>query len=431
MEDVHPLYARSVSDPSFVDLEAGAPGLHLVPTCALASAMSRVLGPSAGPPSGPPPFCMLYGALRGPLSLREALCEYLNGELARCEGYVRASARELCVTNGCSQALDTLCSRLCRPGDVVLAERVTYFLCQSVFEDHGLRVVPVEVTVDGIDLVDLEAKMAEHHPRMLYLIPVYQNPTGATLPHASRRALVAIARRHACAVVADEVYQLLWFDAARLPPAPMCCYDDCAGDWPGVVSVCTFSKLVCPGLRLGWVQSRREALVEAVGSAGFVVSGGGLNPVVAAAVCEMLRSGDLAEHVRSFRAALAAAAAELSSALVRAFGPDVEIREPEGGFFLWAALRGSAGEALGGDSARVVQALASEGVALKRGDLCVLREGQQTARQAAVSARCARAMRLCLAYCPRERMSEGVDRVHRALAALGSSPAAHSAPLDA
>nr|ANP21962.1 aromatic aminotransferase 3 [Mastigamoeba balamuthi] len=435
MEDVHPLCRRSISDPTLIDLEAGAPGLHLLPATALAAATTRVLIPnyenrnvddgdsSAATAAAFDPFtsplCMLYGALRGPLSLRRALSDYLNGELAACSGYERCSAEELCVTNGCSQSLDLLCARLCRPGDVVLAERITYFLCQSIFEDHGVRVVPVEVGADGIDVADLEAKMKAHRPRMLYMIPVYQNPTGATVPHAARQAIVALARRHSCAVVSDEVCELLWFDPGRLPPAPMACYDDRAPDWPGVVSVWSLSKLVCPGLRLGFLHSRRPALLDACSSAGYVVSGGGLNPVLAAAVREMLLSGDLAQHVRALRGSLAGAASELSAALAQQFGADVEVRAPGGGFFLWAALRGRAGEALGSARDKVLAALAAEGVAVKRGDLCLLREEAATAKGAEVAAETAKAMRLCLAYCPRSRMSEGVARIRKALGTLG------------
>ena len=134
-------------------------------------------------------------------------------------------------------------------GDVVFVEDPTYFLALDIFRHHGLQVVGIEVDDDGLSIDALEAALAEHRPAFVYVIPAFQNPTGVTMAPHRRARLLELAERHDFLVVADEVYQLLRYAGSDVPPMAA------SVDTGRVLSLGTFSKILAPGLRLGWIQA--------------------------------------------------------------------------------------------------------------------------------------------------------------------------------
>ncbi|MGI8747764.1 MAG: PLP-dependent aminotransferase family protein, partial [Deinococcus sp.] len=259
-----------------------------------------------------------------------------------------------------------------------------------IFRSHGLKVVGVPLTTDGLDLEQLEALVAEHRPRLLYTIPTFQNPSGHTLDAGQRRELVDLAERGDFLVVADEVYQHLSFGDAVLPSFGTL-VDSCR-----VMSLGSFSKILAPGLRLGWVHAD-QGLLGALEGSGMLVSGGGISPFTAAMVRGVLDLGLLGPSLDRLRRTYAGRAACLADAL-RQLGPGtLSFEEPAGGYFIWASLPA------GLSSAALLKVARERGVEFKPGGLFSLTQAQEGR------------LRLCFSYYDEEPLREGARRLGAAL----------------
>jgi DNA-binding transcriptional MocR family regulator len=179
-------------------------------------------------------------------------------------------------------------------------------------------------------LAALLADRARPRPALFYTIPAYQNPTGSVLPAARRQALVELAQRYGFIVVADEVYHLLHYGPP--PPPPLASFDTSPRGC--VVSLGSFSKILAPGLRLGWVQAH-PALIRRFVEAGMVASGGGLNHFTAALVHATLELGLLEHNLTTLRATYGERVQALTTALRQHLPHDVRFAVPGGGYFVW------------------------------------------------------------------------------------------------
>jgi DNA-binding transcriptional MocR family regulator len=268
-----------------------------------------------------------YGAEQGGGPFRHALADFLT------RGYgFPVDPGCLFATHGASGGLDLVCTLFTCPGDAIFVEEPSYFLALRIFADHGLRTIPVPTDADGLAVEALEAMLAEVHPKFVYVIPTFQNPSGQTLSAERRARLVALARERDFLIVADEVYHFLNYTCQ--PPKPLAAW---AGDG-NVISLNSFSKILAPGLRLGWIQSDAETIRRLAGC-GLLDSGGGLGPVTGAVVHEALESGGVEENVGKLKAVYASRAQRMESALRRRL-PAAQFRTPEGGFFFWVRLPG-------------------------------------------------------------------------------------------
>ncbi len=306
----------------------------------------------------------------------------------------------LFTTNGNSQALDMVCTVYSRPGDVVVVEEPSYFLAHGIFADHGLEVVGVPIDEDGLDpdRVDSElTRLAREGRRVpfIYTIPVFHNPTGVTLGEQKRARLVEVAADHGVLVVADEVYHLLPTDhAVPLPPAMSRWIDTGA-----VLSLGTFSKILSPGLRLGWVHGSAER-VAALADSGLVVSGGGLNPIPSRLVTEVIASGDLDANITSLCREYDKRVTVMHQALEAHMPDGVRWMRPRGGYFFWLEVPE------GVDASRVRAAAREEEVDFREGSLF-----------SAVGS-LDRYLRLSFAYYREPDIFEGVVRLGRALRSI-------------
>jgi DNA-binding transcriptional MocR family regulator len=282
-----------------------------------------------------------YGAEWGDGYHRIALGEYLTAAYG-----TPVSPEQLFSTNGNSQALEMLCTVLTTPGDVVIVEEPTYFLAFQLFRDHGLeiRTVPIDeegLVVDAMTEAVAAIRTEGKRVAFAYTIPAFQNPTGVTMSAQRRLELVAAAQAADVLIVADEVYHLLRYAPGPMPPA-MSAYVD---DGP-IVSIGTFSKILAPGMRLGWIHGSTQRLA-ALADSGLILSGGGLNPVTSSLSTAMMRMGWLDEYVEWLRATFSRRSATMIAAL-RHHMPDwVEYDVPAGGYFVWLRLpEGADGAAL-------------------------------------------------------------------------------------
>lgn len=321
-----------------------------------------------------------YGLEQGSAHFRQALAAFLT------HGYAQdTDPRQLFVTSGASSALDLLCTLYTAPGDAVLVEEPTYYLALRIFADHQLRSIPVSGEDQDAFIENLEHSLREYHPRLLYLIPTFQNPSGRTYSQLQRERIITLAESFAVMLVADEVYHLLWY--RQPPPPPFASYTSAAQQ---AVSLGSFSKILAPGLRLGWIQAGPTVISKLSGS-GLLDSGGGLNPFTSALVTPLLENGGLEENIRNLRHAYAHRLQLLAGALRRDL-PQAEWCEPQGGFFVWARLPGI-------DAAEFRQHAVEFKVDLRQGALFSSQGALQDC------------FRLSFSYYPAEEIEEGIRRI--------------------
>ena len=328
---------------------------------------------------------MQYGLEQGNGHFREELAGFLSKAYR-----TRMDPGLLFVTSGASSALDLICTLYTRPGDAIFIEEPSYFLALRIFADHGLQAVPIPIDDDGLFLEALEEKLIDHHPKFVYTIPTFQNPSGRTLSQRRREKLVEFAQRYNFLLVADEVYHFLGYTQA--PPPPFALF---ATDVEQVISVSSFSKILAPGLRLGWIQAHRAVIKRLAGS-GLLDSGGGMNPLLSALVMGLIESGGLEQNIQRLRTEYASRLAALDAALSQHL-PQVEYTVPHGGFFFWARLPGV-------DAAELRSRAKGFNVGIRQGALFSSRKGLSDF------------FRLAFCYYGPQDIEEGITRLRDCLA---------------
>lgn len=251
-------------------------------------------------------------------------------EQSRVEGTARESD-DILITSGCQQAFDLL-QRVIGDG-TVLVEDPVYLGVRKVFERSGVRVIGVPVGGNGIDLESLELTIARERPRLLCVTPNFQNPTGATMPLASRQALLRIAQAAGVTIIENDIYGPLCYDGNSLPSLKQL---DQTGD---TILLRSFSKVAFPGLRVGWVIARRsmiEKLTEAKQWSDLHT-----DQLSQAVLLRFAESGRLERH----RERMLAAGRERLEAVLQAceqfLPPGAKFTRPRGGMNLWIELPAS------------------------------------------------------------------------------------------
>jgi DNA-binding transcriptional MocR family regulator len=282
-----------------VNFKVGQPAPSMLPLDKIRKAATQKL-------SETDPLYLQYGDIPGYLVFRQSLAGFLT------EGYgMDVSPEEVFATNGVTGGLSLLCSLFVTRGDTVFAEEPTYFLARSIFRDFGLNVVQVPMENDGLDMDKLEEALQKHGaPKFLYTIPTAHNPTGRTLSSAKREKLVALSEKYGFMIIADEVYQLLTFPQVT-PPKPMVHFDKTGT----VISLGSFSKILAPAMRLGWMHCRNKATFKKIKDCGQLDSSGGLNPVISGFVQAAIDMGLQQEHLKWTKQTLWNRASTLMEAL--------------------------------------------------------------------------------------------------------------------
>jgi len=299
-----------------INLGIGQPSADLLPVDLMRQA-SDVFFEQAQPHE------LNYGEMQGDGRFLRSLAGFLT------EGYgAPASADSLFLTGGNSQALDLVSSVFASAGDTVFVEEPSYFLAFQIFRDHGLNIVGIPVDEHGIDIGQLKSELEKHTPAFLYTIPSYHNPGGQCLSADRREQLVKISKQYDFLIVADEVYQLLsYFDD---PPAAF----GTILDSETVLSLGSFSKILAPGLRLGWIQTS-DSLRDKLLADGFINSGGSINHYTSHIVRQAIDLGLLAAHVEKLRRSYRARVEAMDKALHDHFGDLTQWIRPDGGYFFW------------------------------------------------------------------------------------------------
>jgi DNA-binding transcriptional MocR family regulator len=271
------------------------------------------------------------------------------------------------VTNGSMQADAFLFDALVEPDDTVVVERPTYDRTLLSLRNRGADVRMVELEPDGIDTTALERLIASGaKPKLAHIIPNFQNPAGCTLSRVKRETVLALAREHGFTLFEDDPYVELRFEGRRLPTM-------LSMDGDSVVYASSFSKTVCPGIRVGYLVGPPEliARVVAIATSTYISP----SMVSQAIVHQFCLSGALDASIETVKAALRDRAHVLCEALRREL-PEGHFVEPEGGYFLWLDLpRGT-------DVAAMFKLAGERGVQFVKGSDFMLEGGDSSLRLA-------------------------------------------------
>lgn len=309
-----------VSRPEVVSLAGGMPDVSAMDNDAIRSAFDSLM-------SSRPQYALQYGGGQGDLRLREQICQIME-----LDG-VHGSVEDLMITTGSQHALELISDLFLDKGDVVLVESPSYVGAVGIFRHKEAHIEHVFTDHDGLSPDALEEavdrlKADGKRIKLLYVVPNFANPSGVTLSEERRQRVLQICRDHGILIVEDNPYGLLYFEDQ--PPKALRAFD---GD--GVVYLGSFSKILSPGLRVGYVLAPpaiREKLVLANESAI-------LSPATFAQmlVSEYLATCDWQKQVADYRN-LYRTKRDAALEAVRQYLPSLHTTEPSGGFFLWLTL---------------------------------------------------------------------------------------------
>ena len=297
--------------PGIISFAGGLPSPKTFPIAAFAAACEKVLREDGH-------AALQYAASEGYAPLREMVATMLPWDV---------NPAQVLITTGSQQGLDLIAKVLIDEGSRVLVETPTYLGALQAFTPMEPEIVSVATDDDGVDIADLSAKAAGG--RFFYVLPNFQNPTGRTMSEARRAALSAEAARLGLPLVEDNPYGDLWFDAP--PPLPLT-----ARNPDGCVYLGSFSKVLAPGLRLGFMVAPLSIfpkLLQAKQAADL--HSPGFNQRL---VAEVMKDGFLERHVPTIRALYKSQRDAMLAAMARDMPAGVEWNTPAGGMFLWVRL---------------------------------------------------------------------------------------------
>src|SRR3954447_16173984 len=362
-----------------ISFARGAPSLDIVDVEGLKDAAARAF---ANDPGG----ATAYGTAIGYAPLRAWIAEQHGVEPAN-----------VVVTNGSMQADAFLFDELVEPSDMVVVERPTYDRTLLALRQRVADIRMVELEPDGID-VDGVAALIDRSgaPKLAHIIPNFQNPAGYTLSGAKREALVGLAREHGFTIFEDDPYVSIRFSGDPLPTMLSLDKDDT------VVYASSFSKTVCPGIRVGYLVGPADVIAGIVKRATNTYISP--NMVAQAVVYEFASGGGMPDAIATVRTALRERVAGLTSALEREL-PDAHFVAPEGGYFMWVELPE------GVDVDALFSAAGERGVTFVKGTDFLLDGGRNT-------------LRLAYSGVTPEQIDKGISRLAEAYHSLSGTPAA-------
>lgn len=335
------------------------------------------------------PSSFTYGATEGEPHLIDALVKYTANTSEP------AQEDRIVITSGGMQGLDLAFKLFVDPGDLVVIESPTYTNGSGTALSYGADLLEAPVDDNGLDVERLQYLVGKlgRVPKAIYTIPNFQNPSGVTMSEERRRRLVELAHQWGSVIIDDDPYGLLRFAGDDVPGFKQLSPDD-----PLLFSVRTFSKILAPGLRVGWVDADprlRSLLINAKQAMDTCT-----NVPNQHVVAEFISRGGLDDHLAFLRNEYKTRKVAMREAIQTQLGDRVRMTDPEGGFFLWVTLQGDDAAV---SSQRLFEIALAEGVAFIPGP--ALSPSQQFDD----------AFRLCFASTTPERTREGITRLTRAL----------------
>jgi 2-aminoadipate transaminase len=318
MRDLMAITAR----PEVISLAGGLPDTSTFPAKSFAAQMTRIAQESAAE-------ALQYGPTEGFEETKDCILEVMGAE------GMLVDPDDVIVTTGGQQAIDLVAKTLVDPGDVVICEAPTYPGAVPVFCSYQADVVQIDCDDDGMRIDLLEEHLgrlsaAGRRPKFVYTVPSFQNPSGVTMSLERRRRLVELARTHELLLVEDNPYGLLRYGGEPLPPL----YQLDGGDF--VIYIGTFSKILSPGIRLGWAVAPPPVLEKIV--LGKQAADLCTSTLTQYFVREYFAEGQWRSYIEDLVEIYRARRDAMLAALRAHFPAEATWTEPEGGLFIWATL---------------------------------------------------------------------------------------------
>jgi DNA-binding transcriptional MocR family regulator len=377
---------KLLGKPGIISFAGGFPDSALFDVAGLGESSQKALIDNPG-------AALQYGATEGHEPLRAELASFLQSK-----GVSDIAANQLIVTTGSQQALDLVGKTLVDPGDKVIVEGPTFLATIQCFRLYGAQVIAAPIDAQGVQVDRLEALITEHRPKFVYLIPSFGNPSGAMLSLERRRKILALAVKHQVLIVEDDPYGDLYFGDAP-PPSLLALSHEVPGSRDLVAYCGSLSKVLSPGLRVGWMVAQPELLARATMCKQF--SDAHTSTFAQATAAEYLKSGRMPARLEEVRKVYAQRAQAMGQALRRELGDAIEFTQPEGGLFFWARLTGKGGKLQ--DAGELARRAIEQGVAFVPGAPFFATDPDMAS------------LRLSFATADVAKIEEGVSRLARAL----------------
>jgi len=325
---------KLLGKPGIISFAGGFPDAAMFDVDGIRQAVSQAL---ADEPGG----ALQYGATEGYEPLRRQLAAFMHAK-----GAPDVAPEQFIVTTGSQQALDLLGKTLVDPGSKVIVEAPTFLATIQCFRLYGGDLVGAPIDGDGVRVDELEALIKTHRPKFVYLIPTFGNPSGAMLSLERRRRVLELAVQYQTVIVEDDPYGDLYFDAPP-PPSLLALSREVPGSRDWLVHCGSLSKVLSPGLRVGWMIATPALLAKATMCKQF--SDAHTSTFAQATAARYLASGAMPATLARVRQVYGARARAMGDALRAELGEAVSFVPPQGGLFVWARLTGAGGKLADGD----------------------------------------------------------------------------------
>jgi len=326
---------KLLGKPGIISFAGGFPDSAMFDVHGITEAVNKALIDEPG-------AALQYGATEGYQPLREQLAQFMQAKGAK-----DVTADQLIVTTGSQQALDLLGKCLVDPGSKAIVEGPTFLATIQCFRLYGADLVSAPIDGDGVQVDELEKLIQQHKPKFVYLIPTFGNPSGAMLSLERRKRVLELAVKYQTLIVEDDPYGDLYFDAPP-PPSLLALSEQVPGSRDWLVHCGSLSKVLSPGLRVGWMVAPPELLAKAVMCKQF--SDAHTSTFAQATAAQYLAAGRMPATLARVRQVYGARAQAMGDALRSDLGDAIEFVQPQGGLFVWARLTGAGGKVSDGNA---------------------------------------------------------------------------------
>ncbi|MEG1790625.1 MAG: PLP-dependent aminotransferase family protein [Oscillospiraceae bacterium] len=309
---------KAGASPDLISFGGGLPNPISFPVQEMEEAARKVLETNGV-------LAMQYSTTQGYAPLREFIAARY-----RRSGVEDVTADNIVITNGSQQALDMIAAVLLNPGDELAVEDPTYLAALQTFHLYDPKILPVPLNDDGIDCAALEEMLKTHNPKFIYIIPNFQNPTGLTYTQETRERASDLLKKHDVVVVEDNPYGDLRFRGEG---------GESFGKYLGAQCsmLGTFSKIVSPGMRIGWVACRDTALLRKLLDYKMTMDLH-TNIFCQMVLAQYLDDNNLDEHIEKIKALYQRKADYMMGCMAKYLPEGVTFTRPEGGMFIWATM---------------------------------------------------------------------------------------------
>ena len=341
---------KLLGKPGIISFAGGFPDSAMFDVAGIREAANQALDHEPG-------GALQYGATEGYEPLRQQLAAFMQAK-----GAQGVAPGQLIVTTGSQQALDLLGKTLIDPGSKVIVEGPTFLATIQCFRLYGGDLISAPIDADGVRVDELERLIATHRPRLVYLIPSFGNPAGALLTLERRRRILELAVKYQTLIVEDDPYGDLYFDAPP-PPSLLALSHEVPGSRDWLAYCGSLSKVLSPGLRLGWLVAPPALLAKAVMCKQFADAH--TSTFAQAVAAQYLAAGRMPATLAHVRQVYGQRARALGDALRAELGQAISFAPPRGGLFIWARLTGAGGKLA--DSDALARQAIEQGVAFVPG----------------------------------------------------------------